>query len=473
MTKLTGAVANAYKSRIKTGQLPEAEVRRLVAEGKFDINELIDEGVVTERNYPNIVREISAKKEEEERRKREEEERIRKAEQLNTLINEIRNNRYNLKELKKMTLFHSEPLIREAASEHIKLLIRSQKISHTEIKDLVEIDRLFLEHQLVDEGILSREEANIIFARKIAVDETVFDPSRIPDPVEGRLDVFLFGVPGSGKTSLLSGLLYYAQKNASLEKKLDHTGGIGYMDVLIEAVMEKRVVGSTNAKAVQYMSFDVKDREQGLVYPFTIMEMSGEIFTYMYLENEEQIDLQDNSQTWRAGRAKLQKYFFQSQNPKSIMLVIDYKESVKSEKYAYEQSKRMEYLLTKLKDKDRKDGILQRVRSIILVVMKWDSEDTSGVRPFLQQNYRSVVELCQELADTHTHIEYVPCKFSLGRFHNEVAYDYKPADSKFLFDLLCQLAPAKQYATPLRRDDSGKGKDGGAFGLGKLFGRKK
>ncbi len=105
-------------------------------------------------------------------------------------------------------------------------------------------------------------------------------PETIPD---GFTEVYFWGVPGSGKTCALSGILSYAEKTGVLDTM---TGpGFNYMTQLKNTF--RSTVGilppPTNLEVTQCLPFELKDHKQRK-HPIALIELSGEIFKCFYRE---------------------------------------------------------------------------------------------------------------------------------------------------------------------------------------------
>ena len=105
-------------------------------------------------------------------------------------------------------------------------------------------------------------------------------PPGIPS---GFTEVYFWGIPGSGKTCALSGILGYANESGVL----DTASGPGFHYMTQLKNIFRSQIGflpaATSTEATQCLPFELKD-DNGKKHPIALIELSGEIFRcYYYL----------------------------------------------------------------------------------------------------------------------------------------------------------------------------------------------
>lgn len=269
----------------------------------------------------------------------------------------------------------------------------------------------------------------------------------IPPLHNERTDIFVLGLPGSGKTMFMAGLFYYGAKTGKLTPEFFHASGVQYYNELREAISDTAVLRSTTREVVQYMACDFacKSKRGENIHPLTFLEMSGEIFEdFYYLKGT----IPD----------KLKEYI-EGRNQKIIVLVIDYEADMKvnSGEKTKQQSK-LEFALQVLE----RHGALKTVDALCILITKWDmspdSSDTAASKFLEEKGYKGLYALCKKFSKKYKFSVEIQ-KFSLGKFYGikNKKYVYSQADSEKMFQWFC--------------DHSGRPEDGGGgVGLlGKLF----
>lgn len=274
-------------------------------------------------------------------------------------------------------------------------------------------------HELTSKFLISDEKARVLFPEAIEVDFGNWKD--VPDTLEeGRVDVFVLGMAGSGKSCFMAGLLYYADNIGKLDANIDNIWGLDYVNTLIEAVDNGAVPPPTSVEYIQYMACDFKNTsDERVKHPLTFIEMSGEIFQNTYAKKMDEMP------------TKFRKYLFENPNRKYIFLTVDYAmgNNIK-------QKKNFEYLLKFLAG----NGTMDTVEGIVLIITKWDGtpEDIeSQANDFLQKSYLSLINKCEEFVEEFD-LSFHVYKFSLGDFNHPKSYNYVPDDSAEIFNLLCQ-----------------------------------
>lgn len=246
----------------------------------------------------------------------------------------------------------------------------------------------------------------------------------LPPLLSDRTDIFFFGVPGSGKSCVLAGLLYEAQQNGIIRADVDNIAGYRYYNDLIKCIEVGYVPPATPQDSVNYISATLKYKEKEQM--FNIIEMSGEYFRRTYENNSI-----DNDSSIGA------KGYLHNENHKGLLFVIDYFRDSKLD--IANQREILAFVLEKIK----RDGILSKTAFVKIVLTKCDLmpehvNKEEFAKEFLMYNYGSfVTNLKSDLkkyninASRNNDLHFHP--FSLGLFMMSKTYDYNPKDS---FDIL-------------------------------------
>src|SRR5690606_24333252 len=105
--------------------------------------------------------------------------------------------------------------------------------------------------------------------------------SQLPPMEEGRTDVYFVGVPGSGKSTMLSGILHVANKNGVLLPDTYNQDGSVFQDQLINDLNRGVLPNATASGSYNYVALSLND-DNNLRHPFNIVEVPGENYVNMY-----------------------------------------------------------------------------------------------------------------------------------------------------------------------------------------------
>lgn len=105
--------------------------------------------------------------------------------------------------------------------------------------------------------------------------------NQLPPMEGGRTDVYFVGVPGSGKSTMLSGLLNIANRNGILMPDIYNNDGSIYQTQLISDLNRGVLPNATASGSYNYVALSLKD-EDGAKHPFNIVEVPGENYVNMF-----------------------------------------------------------------------------------------------------------------------------------------------------------------------------------------------
>lgn len=123
------------------------------------------------------------------------------------------------------------------------------------------------------------------FQNQKAVGPTSVDS--LPPMERGRTDVFFVGIEASGKSVMLSGLLFYAEKAGMSIPDAYNNEGDKYAAQIITD-LRRGILPKSTPEGFNYIALSLSD-EKGRAHPFNIVEVPGENYKQIYergIENE-------------------------------------------------------------------------------------------------------------------------------------------------------------------------------------------
>ena len=274
---------------------------------------------------------------------------------------------------------------------------------------------------------------------------------------ENCTDVYFFGAPGTGKTTLLMGLTGAVDEEYTLD--MMSCGG-NYARVLQEYVAAGITPCPTFKSFVTVINGEVnrQDKKGNIVnHPINLVEMSGEEFVLKIAGNKDNITLADMG----TGATNLLK----NNNRKIFFIIVDpTKPRVKvgcrvemrdGEGNLTGYDIRMKYVsqfdfistLVGLFNQPENADIMQRVDAIHFVVTKadtlgdTDSERMSRAKELLYDTYMGPVEILKNYCHTkhinnNTGNRPSVFTFSIGEFHEGGVFSYDKTDTLKLVDAI-------------------------------------
>ena len=315
--------------------------------------------------------------------------------------------------------------------------------SSSQLENLLNENKI-IEEDLIDKGIFTKK-ALRAFLNPPKFNSKVLEWNDLPPLPDNHTDVYFFGIPRSGKSSVLAGLFHYAEKKGLITPNTSSKEGITYYNILKESVNKEYVIPSTPTDSVNYITAKLTyDNKQ---YPMSIIEISGEYFKDTYRKG----DLDTNENTIGANG------YLQNENSKIIFLVIDYAadnegqvDETMGDIIATQQDLLMNILLM-LED----DGTLEKTVTIQIIVTKTDKMDLNNgsvneqTEDYINTNYLNLInniKILNNKYDINKVREHkaIVLPFSLGIFMLGKVYEYDSTDSAFMLaSLLNGLPPEK------------------------------
>ena len=259
------------------------------------------------------------------------------------------------------------------------------------------------------------------YYRERAQEDTPFYKISDFEPLKSnKTDLFFIGLPNSGKSSMLAGISYRANKLGYLFTEPINMNGVKYQDKLIFDLEEKvlptgTLKGSYNFIATNFNSNDVED------HPYNIIEVPGENYDSMY--DKGQAD-------------EFLSFISNSKNKKIFIFVVD-----------SNKKGRQEAIFTTIINLINEKGILNRTSAIYVVVNKFDlfnkkisseNNDEEIAFEYLNDNYITFINtLKRNRKDSDNKFKIKILPFSIGTVvHGEILKSYNNKYSDTLINHL-------------------------------------
>ena len=229
----------------------------------------------------------------------------------------------------------------------------------------------------------------------------------LPPMEEGKTDVYFVGVPGSGKSTILSGLLYMAHKKGLLLNNSHNQGGAQYQDLLINDMRKGLLPAATASGSYNYIPLSLQGEDGA--HPLNVVEVPGENYNQMYNNGDVASFLN----------------YINNDNKKIIIFVID--SLVHNEGYVNNANQLDQSLVyANILELFRSNKVLEKTDSVYIVVNKFDAikntryfgdsrPDTELALDFVQDEFLAFVNNCKNARENSKNqfkIKIIP--FSIG-----------------------------------------------------------
>ena len=256
-----------------------------------------------------------------------------------------------------------------------------------------------------------------------------FTVDELPPMDKGRTDVFFVGIPASGKSVMLSGLLFYAKKAGISIPDSYNTEGEKY-DAQITSDLEKGILAKgTVSGSYNYIATSLKD-EKNKTHPLNIVEVPGENYATIFengLENDEVKDFVNH---------------IKNNNRKILIFVLDALDHMKRLDADYHNDYNQSDIYISILNMFRKHRILEKTDAVYLVVNKFDlikkkrigtqQSDLTIADEFVKEEFRNLLNNCinaKESGNNKFKIKVFP--FSIGEVvYDKILREYHPEYSK-------------------------------------------
>ncbi len=336
-----------------------------------------------------------------------------------------------------------------------------QKFDSSRVKDIFEgrdtkyYDVQITPEELVNQGLItSNALSSILRGYRFELNQKSI--AELPPLPIGFSDVYLFGVPSSGKSCVLSGLLYTADKLGETEYIPQEYNGIDpcrdYYDNITNCLEYCMVPEATGSETCNFMSLKLrhdKDNVRTSYNKLSMIEMGGEFFvaTTESFTNAN-IDISEHG---------IVKYL-SNNNRKIIFFVIDYSKVLASAYNDFRTSetkqkislqRALDVFSTDGKGKDRSENCtFSKTDSVIVIITKSDlmgvesrEERLEIGKEYLRDVYESFMvnlrEKCRHFGINKV-VDYRPLvtTFSLGDFMIGNTVNYNSRDAQEILKLL-------------------------------------
>jgi len=265
-------------------QIPEEQLAKHIVDGAMTLKQMMETGELT----PEKRRKVEALIEEKIRGRQEEEE---------NSWNEIRSSR-NINEIEKFILrFPSSKYVLEA-NELIKrikdevgkkewILNSIKNRMHDYNRDTLKSD---LEKNIINEIDLIKIGVPKIVIDNIRKEKKGLDIIELSEEIpNGYTEVYFWGIPGSGKTCIISSIIKIGEEESLLNEVIatDNTGSASSYTLQMRNVFKDNLSGvlpQANRKEVtQYIPYNLKSNNKE--HPIALIDLSGEVFKAFTYEN--------------------------------------------------------------------------------------------------------------------------------------------------------------------------------------------
>ncbi|MGV0845675.1 hypothetical protein ACTS9T_03645 [Empedobacter falsenii] len=302
--------------------------------------------------------------------------------------------------------------IQEEKNEFLKKIVR-KRVTVDEIRNNINNGYITFD-DLEDEGISQRTINSIKYysnSNRITVFKKIED---LPPMEEGRTDVYFVGLPGSGKSTMLSGILNVANKEGILLPDTYNNDGAVYQTQIVSDLSRGVLPNATASGSYNYIAMSLND-DNKKKHPFNIVEVPGELYVNMF--NNPNIDGLLN--------------YIKNSNKKILIFVIDslaHDSNYADSKSALDQSLVYVNILNMFKN----NGVLNQTDAIYLVTNKFDAIkenrfngdnrlDTELALEFLKEEFKNLINNCTSIRDESKNkfkIKVLP--YSIGK----VSYEF-------------------------------------------------
>ena len=280
---------------------------------------------------------------------------------------------------------------------------------------------------------------------------------------DGCIDVYLWGLPSTGKTCILQGLL----SSSSLLLDLTSSGG-SYAEALRQYTDYGKASPRTLDDSVTTLKTTIiTDGHTPIKYNVNFVEMSGHHILDMVEDNSEHSKEENNSDIANLLHNDNRKVFFLIIDPtiNNIKLNREYDEydeqtgeKIHRLKYVvFNQKIFMQQIVNIFQDPANSD-ILRKVDSIHIIITK---ADTFGERlqrgekalDYFNDHYginvtQPLVDLCEKYhINCNSNFRPKLFTFSLGKFYVGGLYEYDPIDSELLINTITAFEPPYRKKT--------------------------
>jgi len=236
---------------------------------------------------------------------------------------------------------------------------------------------------------------------------TSYTISELPPMQEGRTDIYCIGLAGTGKTTMLTGLLKTAhQQGKIIPDTYAGSQGINFSNTIIQNLNRGFIPPRTSSDSYIYVPLTIKD-DKGISHPLNIVDVPGEIFRKISEE----------------GEARQFLKYIKNNNKKIFFIVVDPQLHYNPTKDSLDQALVYPNILQILKS----EGIAEHIDAIYLVSNKFDylrdeyypyDEREYGdiALEFINNNFKALITNCLDVKE-HSRYDFKvkSLPFSIGK----------------------------------------------------------
>jgi hypothetical protein len=269
--------------------------------------------------------------------------------------------------------------------------------------------------------------------------EIKFNLGKTPESIpEGFTEVYFWGIPGSGKTTALSGILSTANKMGYME--VAQGPGFDYMIQLQNQFNDEisALPAPTPTANTQYLPFTLKKPNETNSRSVSLVELSGEIFKCFLYKNASKPLGEVEEQTFNTLLG-----YLKSDNPKIHFFFVDYDKENKQDREGYTQANYLSSAAIFFNNPEY-NIFGNSTDAVYLVITKSDlmPDDTSKEEQVSQylndNNYIGFVNSLRNKCKQHNINDgrLLGTPFSLGKVYFKKISDFNPNTSKNIIDIL-------------------------------------
>ena len=325
---------------------------------------------------------------------------------------------------------------------------------------------IFTVDELISEGVMTENVWNTLNSIDVKNDLPDIYEAMKKSKVEcqdGCIDVYLWGLPSTGKTCILQGLL----SSSSLLLDLTSSGG-SYAEALRQYTDYGMASPRTLDDSVTTLKTTIiTDGHTPIKYNVNFVEMSGHHILDMVEDNSEHSKEENNSDIANLLHNDNRKVFFLIIDPtiNNIKLNREYDEydeqtgeKIHKLKYAVVNQKILMQKIVNIFQDPANSDIMRKVDSIHIIITK---ADTFGERlqrgekalDYFNDHYginvtQPLVDLCEKYhINCNSNFRPKLFTFSLGKFYVGGLYEYDPIDSELLINTITAFEPPYRKKT--------------------------
>lgn len=342
-------------------------------------------------------------------------------------------------------------MLRELKRAEIEKMLENPGTYKVDFLKLLIDEDIFTQGELIANGVCTEGTFDMLY-NSPELPSIEQNENSNPEISKGATDVFLFGIPSSGKTCVLMGLL--GSRNFVYDNAASGPGGT-YADNLSIYRRHNKAPGRTYGNFVAQIQGVVYKDKSEVTYPINLIEMSGEEFAMKIALNPENlVDFEDMG----TGATKI----LTSDNRKIIFIVIDPTadgliklSSTLKDGSPITRIVEQDIIITKMVNMLIKNPkVLKNTNAIHFILTKSDTLGSRDVRDQIaveriKKLYGKTIMTLRDICKTYSinkSTDYQPSlfTFSLGEFHVGDLFEYDSYDADKLMNIVTSMAQGRK-----------------------------